>query len=218
MSPPCDHVSGMTPSERRAYLAEMRRMERLPWYSEPFTELQEWIDHADGGMRQHDILNQDGRSAKVLRPGDRKGQGKRRHHDLGRDEEALSGGGFSITYGKPDTPLPRLPFEARELREAISARRHRSGEQKLIVDVFRVYLAKYKPHDETLANALGCGKRTIERYRSEGSKLLEELTKEVKLAVKESVHEEHERQLTAILTALGIDPIRDAEKILENAA
>lgn len=217
MSWPCDHVSGLTPSELRTYLAGKRRMARLPWYSEPFTELQQWLDRDDSGLSQYDIRNRHGRKRKVFGTGER-GQANRRHDDLGQDAEYLSADGWSVKYVKPDASLPRLPFHVDELRDAIGAGRHRNGEQKLILDVFRVYLTKHKPHDATLARAVGCGPRTIQRYRAEGSKLLEELTNEVKLAVKEAVREEHERQLTIILAALGFDPIRDAEQVLVDEA
>ena len=214
---PCEHLSGLTPSERRAYLAGKRRTARVPWYSEPFTELQEWLDRDDSGMSQYDIRNRRGRKRKVFSTGEKR-QSSRTHDDLGQDAEYLSTDGWTPKHVKPEESLPRLPFSVEELREAIHAGRHRAGEQRLIVDVFRAYLTKHKPHDATLALVLDCSPRTIQRYRSEGSKLLEEIAKEVKTAVREAVHEEHERQLTIILAALGFDPIGDAEEILVNDA
>lgn len=112
----------------------------------------------------------------------------------------------------------RLPFSVEELREAIKAKRHRTDEQELILDVFRVYLADRKPPSKPLADALGCGLMTIERYRHEGAKMLAEIiTAEVK-AIRDEIREDNDRQLKAILTALGIDPVKEAERVLEDAA
>ena len=113
----------------------------------------------------------------------------------------------------------RLPFSVEELRDAIKARRHRTGEQALTLDIFRVFLAERKPPSKLLAGALGCGLRTIERYRHEGANMLSELiADEVRSVVREEIREEHDRQMKAILTVLGIDPVGEAEQALSDAA
>jgi hypothetical protein len=47
--------------------------------------------------------------------------------------------------------------------------------------------------------------------------LAEIITAEVK-AIRDEIREDNDRQLKAILTALGIDPVKEAERVLEDAA
>lgn len=168
-------------------------------------------------MWQRDILNERGHRAVVVRSGDTSKQSKRRHEALGQDVEFLVSGGWR----SEEVPVgwsyagPPLPFTHDELRAAIRAGRHRSPEQNLILDVFRVFVAHHKPPTQTLADALDCGSTTIDRYRKKGAKLLEQIIAE---EVERAVEKSNERQLRVILAALGIDPVGEAEQFLADEA
>jgi hypothetical protein len=125
------------------------------------------------------------------------------HHYFGVDEaikyELITQEGVSVREHSQGRVLsgPRLPYSREELLEAIKARRHRTEDQELMVDFLRIYLADRKPASKLLADALGCGLRTIERYRHEGAVMLG--------SVRAETRDEKDRHLHEILTALGIE-------------
>lgn len=209
-------VSGLTPAEQRAYLAGKRRLPDVPWETARLTPEQRDCQEL---MRQddpHGILNTDGwrRAGGIV-----VGRRAREYFGTRRSAaEALIGEGhahLTRTYAQEWTPPSRLPFHVEELQAAMDNKRHRTAEQRLIIDVFCVYLAEHKPPSRTIAAALGRGERTIKDYRAKGAKLLTEIiAAEVRAAVADAMHQEREEHLRALLAALGIDPVSEAERVL----
>jgi hypothetical protein len=57
-------------------------------------------------------------------------------------------------------------------------------------------------------------RKTVNRYRKEGMALLEHLEQRLT----EKIEQESDRVLMELLAALGIDPVAEAEQIIEEAA
>jgi hypothetical protein len=104
------------------------------------------------------------------------------------------------------TALQGLPCSIEELREAISAGRHRTGEQQLFRDVLSIFIAHQEPRRRALADLLHCNPSTISRLNQGGVELLAEIRDQL---------EESSDKLDLILSALNLDPVREAEIALE---
>jgi hypothetical protein len=122
--------------------------------------------------------------------------------------------------GRPKTGIQRwklrtalaadLPgFELSDFQSAVIAGRHRTPRQREAKEALCVWLAwkRPKPNLDSLSAVLECDARTLRYYRKEGTKLIAEL--------KEFIEESNERQLAAILAALGINVVAEAEALLE---
>lgn len=200
---------------------------------EPWSDEQ---DELESLMFQSDLLNDDGKAARCIGPASESSSRKRR--DLGPvKRDLLRQDGWhpervrdlepTFTESEIWAAYERLPFTTEDLHSAIAARRHRSRPQEFLIDVLRVFLAVYKPSLDEFSEALGLKTRTIERYANEGVKLLEQIMAATLMAcaTKEAIESANERQiqaqeaanerqLRAILTALGVDPVREAEQLL----
>lgn len=107
------------------------------------------------------------------------------------------------------------------LRVAIRKRRHRTGEQRLQLDILALWLAHNSVNRNSLAAELDCHVSTISLLTKRGKeldaiavRLREELRGDLKRVVEESNHQ----QLMEILKALGVDVVDDAETVLAEAA